>query len=209
LTASNPAEIITTSWILRRECATITASIAKKTFKFCAVFAISANWLTNKTTFRRRILTGHFNQTKKIMGANARSKGQRGERAVIDLLQGLIDDVFEAHRLDIADRPDLQRNTLQCDRGGNDIAGLDWLAVEVKHQEKNFDRKWWEQCLQQTRKGQIPVLFYKQNRRAWTVRTFVQIYNGRHWQRVAADLDEITFCEWFSAKCAAVYVLRK
>ena len=64
----------------------------------------------------------------------------------------------------------LQRNTLQSDRGGYDIVGLEDFAIEVKRVEKLNIKKWWEQTLRQTRPGQIPVLFYRQSYKPWFVK---------------------------------------
>jgi hypothetical protein len=59
--------------------------------------------------------------------------------------------------------PCLQRNTIQAHKGGYDIVGLDWIALEVKHQEKLAIGDWWEQTTRQAQGGKEPVLFYKQN----------------------------------------------
>lgn len=90
----------------------------------------------------------------------AQCKGQRAERAVIDLLQPVVTQVYTEMGLDV---PKLQRNTLQSDGGGYDIVGLDWLALEVKHQETLHINQWWSQCVEQSKGNREPVLFYKQN----------------------------------------------
>lgn len=110
------------------------------------------------------------------MSRMARNKGKRGERMVIDWLQPIVDEVCDSlglkHVL-------LQRNTVQSDRGGSDIVGLNWLAAEVKNCESqgpaNLD-KWWEQTRSQaqnwsTHDRQLtPVLFYTSNHRPIRVR---------------------------------------
>jgi len=97
-------------------------------------------------------------------GKMSRNKGQRGERQIIDMLQPIVDEVYAAHLLDA---PQLKRNSLQSDRGGSDIAGLGWIALEVKYQETEHLNKWWEQALKQAGKTQEPVLIYRRNRTAW------------------------------------------
>ena len=79
------------------------------------------------------------------MGSMARSKGQRGEREIVALLQAVVNEVYTAYNRKVISTteselvqyrtlevPLLQRNTIQSDRGGYDIVGLDWLAPEVK-----------------------------------------------------------------------------
>lgn len=110
------------------------------------------------------------------MSKMARNKGKRGERAVIDWLQPITDEIYR----DVGLNPVLlQRNTVQSDRGGTDIVGLDWLAAEVKNVENDSPGlldSWWEQCLEQSErwskpgKPMTPVLFYMRNRRPIRVR---------------------------------------
>lgn len=102
-----------------------------------------------------------------MSGLTSRNKGKRGEREIVHLLQPVIDEVYASSGIQI---PILQRNTIQSDRGGFDIVGLDWLAIEVKHQEQNNVNGWWKQTVQQAGK-KMPVLFYRRNNAAWRVRT--------------------------------------
>lgn len=102
-----------------------------------------------------------------MSGKKSRNKGARGERDVIQLLQPVVNQVYEAFDLEI---PKLQRNTLQSDSGGVDIAGLEWIALEIKWQESNGVNGWWKQCLEQAGQTKEPVLIYKSNRVAWSVR---------------------------------------
>lgn len=101
-------------------------------------------------------------------GRGARNKGKRGEREVIDLLQPVVNQVYESHDME---PPTLQRNTLQSDSGGFDIVGLEWIALEVKRVEQrnaaNID-KWWQQTCRQA-KGACPVLIYRGNNQPWTI----------------------------------------
>lgn len=107
-------------------------------------------------------------------GLMSRNKGKRGEREVIDELQPIIDSVYselrDKYKIDVGDTPVLQRNTLQSDKGGEDIAGLAWMALEVKYQEKEQLGKWWEQTVRQAGKKKIAVLVHRANRQSWRVR---------------------------------------
>ena len=97
----------------------------------------------------------------------SRNKGKRGEREVIDILQPVVNKVYQAGGVE---PPILQRNTLQSDRGGCDIAGLAWFAPEVKRQEGGSVGVWWRQAASQARNGQVPVLFYRRNGEKWKIR---------------------------------------
>lgn len=110
------------------------------------------------------------------MSKMSRDKGKRGERAVIDWLQPILDEIYEDRGLP---KVLLQRNTIQSDRGGSDLAGLDWLAAEVKNVEGDSPSllaDWWTQCYDQatewSKPGKIltPVLFYKRNNRPFRIR---------------------------------------
>lgn len=101
------------------------------------------------------------------MSKMSRDKGQRAEREVIKLLQPIVDRVYGAKGLE---PPTLERNLQQAASGGYDIKGLEWLALEVKRCEQLNLNKWWEQTVRQACGNKIPVLFYRQNRKAWRVR---------------------------------------
>lgn len=107
------------------------------------------------------------------MGKFARSKGQRGEREVIHLLQPIVDTVYrEAGK----EPPRLQRtSSMQADGGGCDVHGLPWLALEVKRCETLQIESWWRQCCEQAKSGQVPVLLYRQSKRKWSARLRIPI----------------------------------
>lgn len=96
-------------------------------------------------------------------GLASRNKGKRGEREVIKLLQPIVDSVYGEGAIL------LQRNMLQSDKGGCDIAGLEKFAIEIKRHERLNVKAWWRQTLEQAKPHQIPVLFYRQNGESWTV----------------------------------------
>ena len=100
------------------------------------------------------------------MSKKSRDKGKRGERAVIDWLQPVLNKLTKQ----IGVKPVLlQRNTVQSDRGGTDIIGLRWMGAEVKNCEKqnvSSLNDWWAQCVEQAEEWSepgrplTPVLFY-------------------------------------------------
>ena len=90
----------------------------------------------------------------------ARTKGASAEREVIKLLEPIVRE--EGGGL-------LFRNLEQVRSGGHDIIGLDWLAIEVKRCETLAVDAWWAQAVQQAGADRIPVLIYRQSRKAWTV----------------------------------------
>jgi len=101
-----------------------------------------------------------------MTGKMSRNKGQRAEREFCKILQTVIDDVYVGEEV----KPKVKRNLMQTAEGGYDVKGIDWLALEVKHQEALNLTAWWKQTLQQAKAGQIPVLAYKQNRKPWRIR---------------------------------------
>lgn len=81
-----------------------------------------------------------------MSGNMSRNKGQRGEREVIKLLQPTVSRVYVEAGFPM---PELTRNLSQSREGGFDISGLDWLALEVKYQETENVKGWWEQACRQ------------------------------------------------------------
>jgi hypothetical protein len=136
---------------------------------------------------------------------NARSKGIRGERMAIELLQPVVERCFlQAGKKS----PVLQRNTLQADglhKGNSDISGLDFLALEVKNCADLHLNQWWEQCLRQCReatKQQTPVLLYRTSGK-WLARLRVELPCSDSKIFSHTTIDKDTFLQWFE------YVLTK
>lgn len=98
------------------------------------------------------------------MGQN---KGKRAEREIVAILQPIVDELCSKHGYE---KTYLQRNSLQSRKGGYDILGVDWLALEVKHQESFSLDDWWKQTLKQCGPKQTPVLIYRRNNVKWRVR---------------------------------------
>ena len=121
-----------------------------------------------------------------MAGNASRNKGMNGEREVIHLLKPIVDKVYKKHAAEI---PLLERNTLQCNQGGSDIAGLFWLALEVKRQERLNLLDWWEQSLQSTKAGQTTVLLYRQDRGKWRAQLHgALVLNLQHVDNLSNDL---------------------
>jgi hypothetical protein len=129
-------------------------------------------------------------------GKRSRNKGKLGEREIIDMLQPIVDDVYDAHGIDA---PRLQRNLLQSDKGGCDVFGLEWIAPEVKRAETLALAKWWTQTVEQAGSTKIPVLFYRPSRSAWQVRMVVTLCPGC---TTVATVGIDDFLVWFRMRLA-------
>jgi hypothetical protein len=166
-----------------------------------------------------------------------RMKGRKAEYEVIELLQPIVDKCFVEVTGQLGVQ--LRRNENQTGRASNrfggpadafDVAGLDWMALEIKRQEPNdvtLEHRrniWWNQCKEAAAmKGRggiilttpeghwiyerIPVLIYRRNREQWKARMFVYITmdGGLDFQsgeriRTAADFKFDAFCLWFETK---------
>lgn len=110
-----------------------------------------------------------------VAGGFSREKGKRAERQVVQMLQPVVNEVYGALGCPQDQIPLLQRNTIQAHKGGYDIVGLDWLALEVKHQETLKVDDWWEQTVRQAQGGKEPILFYKRNSMKWRIVMMGQI----------------------------------
>lgn len=138
-------------------------------------------------------------------GAMSRNKGQRAERAVIKLLQPILDRVAEETNTVAIE---LTRNLAQAHKGGDDVWGLTWLSIEVKHQEAYHLNDWWAQAKAQARGRQKPVLFYRRNGVQWTVRTLVKMPTSpTTFVLFPADLTLDRFLKWF--EIAATHEARR
>ena len=126
---------------------------------------------------------------------NVRAKGQNGEREVVKLLQPVVDRIrkeFELHPII------LKRNSMQSDRGGSDIAGIPFLAIEVKFQKTELLTSWWNQCVRQAEPGQTPILIFRKNRTLWKVMMHGYI-GGPNSMRLLTTVivDVEDFMRWF------------
>ena len=145
-----------------------------------------------------------------MAGNKSRNKGITGEREVIRLLQPIVDKIYVAY--DMEEIPLLERNTLQCNKGGSDVAGLDWMALEIKRHESLSLDIWWEQCRLQCKKSQTPILLYRQNGKKWRAQTHAtllfgnDISSGFRITRVDFSIDD--FIDWFENKVETMLVIK-
>lgn len=133
-------------------------------------------------------------------GRSALQKGKSGEREVIAYLQPIVDDVYALHELEV---PKLQRNLMQSASGGFDIAGLEWIALEVKRHETPNVEAFWAQTLKQATRGREPVLWYRVNGGKWRIVMHVQMVAGGVARTVRATVDIADFLAWFRARLVA------
>jgi hypothetical protein len=91
---------------------------------------------------------------------NARNKGRRGEREVIDVIKEMTE-------------VELQVNYSQTYGGGHDLLGGEPYAIEVKRRKSITQgdvRQWWVQTCEQAGKvNLIPCLWYRADRQQWQV----------------------------------------
>jgi hypothetical protein len=128
-------------------------------------------------------------------GLMSRNKGKRAEREVVKLLQPILTEEYERKGLEA---PELERNLLQSHKGGYDIAGLDWMAPEVKHHETLAVNTWWDQTIRQAlAKEREPILFYRQNNAKWKVRMNVVAMVDTMKIQLPADISLDHFLVWF------------
>ena len=116
------------------------------------------------------------------------------------MLQPIVSDVHEAFDMDA---PRLQRNALQADGGGSDIAGLHWLALEVKFHKAETDAsvaQWWAQCVRQAGKDKVPVLLYRTNGRKWKCRMWGWLGTHSAGRTCAVTVAIEDFLMWFRLK---------
>lgn len=129
-----------------------------------------------------------------IMGQN---KGKRAEREVVRLLQPVVNEVCEALGREVIM---LERNLMQSHKGGYDIVGLDWLALEVKHREQFAIEDWWKQTVRQARGRQEPVLFYRRNKVKFRVRMRGSLWHGVIEHECPVDIAVEDFLGYFKLR---------
>lgn len=129
-------------------------------------------------------------------GKQSRDKGKRGEREVVKLLQPIVDIAYRDKGLE---PPVLERNLMQSHKGGCDLVGLDWLALEVKFQENTQLKTWWEQTKSQS-KGREPVLIHRKSRQEWRVRMFGHLLIGSRRVKTPVDISLQAFSLYFKIR---------
>lgn len=144
------------------------------------------------------------------MTINIRQKGASAEREVAKMLNGIIVEVATA----LGYPPDkveaagacVQRNQNQSAVGGCDLSNVFGIAVEVKRQEQLSVETWWKQTkAAATRNNELPLLIWRQSRKAWRVRTYAWLplpgAEPGTWSRqkmIVAEFDVDTFKSWFA-----------
>lgn len=141
---------------------------------------------------------------------NVVNKGKAGEREVATMLNGIVVEVmtamaYPAEVIEAATKT-VQRNQNQTAVGGCDLTNVFGMAVEVKRQEQLSIGTWWKQCVAAAeRNNELPVLIYRQNRKAWKVRTYSWLAlpgsapgSWSRQQMIVAEFDIDTFKGWFA-----------
>lgn len=129
--------------------------------------------------------------------ASVRAKGQNGERDVCAFLQLGVDEVYQFLKMEA---PKMHRNLQQTQSGGFDIAGLPWIAIEVKHHAKTTKgllAEWWNQTLRQAGDTFEPVLFYRSNGNPFRVRMFQTCIVADRQIKLLVDISTNDFMKWF------------
>lgn len=133
------------------------------------------------------------------MGAKGINKGRNAEREIVGLLQPILDYAWGTIKLEA---PQLQRRGLGF--SGQDIVGLEWLALEVKFHAKPAIESWWEQCVEQSKRRNggraTPVLAYKTNFKPWRVR-MPGFAASDVMHACIVDIDWESFEYWFYKRC--------
>lgn len=147
-------------------------------------------------------------------GRSAKNKGRAGEQQVARLLNDLFREVlhelgYDPDKVD-EQMPIVQRNQNQTAVGGADLVGIPGMSIEVKRQESLNVSAWWKQTLTAARADDsLPVLIYRQNRKAWRVRTYVWSAlpeeDGLHGPPVVAEMGYAQFEYWFKHWIRAHY----
>lgn len=129
---------------------------------------------------------------------NINQKGAGGEREIARLLVAAMAGV-EARVNAVRDPLSnyVKRcSSSQADRGGTDIVGIPTFAIEVKRGERLLLDQWWQQCVREARNGDMPVLFYRQNRTPWRVRWYMCTCQPHQW--LVCDMHIQQWMVWFT-----------
>lgn len=126
---------------------------------------------------------------------NPQTKGKGGEREIakifIERMQRIENIVGGNKHSENVKRC----SSVQADSGGSDLLGVPELSIEVKRSEQLNVDKWWEQCSAQARPNEMPVLFYRQNRKTWRVRWYMCSCSPHKW--IVAEISAKQFFDWF------------
>lgn len=117
---------------------------------------------------------------------NSRNKGATAERDVANLIQPVVDKVYQAKGWE---PPRVERNLEQVRRGGGDLVNILKHLIEVKNQSTLNIKSWWGQAKRQADGTDMePVLVYKIPRRGFRVMMYGRLQHGRHYVRTPVDI---------------------
>lgn len=126
------------------------------------------------------------------------NKGKRGERELAHKFIEIMETVEQELGL-LGASIEVKRNLQQSIDGGHDIVGIPVIAVEVKRRETLDLNSWWKQTVSQAPSGEMPVLIYRQNRKAWRVMSFTLLnappYAAKRW--IVSDYTLDDFFSWY------------
>lgn len=91
-------------------------------------------------------------------GKMSRNKGGSGEREVAGILKAGLG-------IDISRTP--RSGAWKHAKG--DLYGVPGFNVEVKRQERTRVEEWYQQSVDDTKEGEIPLLIYRRSRQPWKV----------------------------------------
>lgn len=102
------------------------------------------------------------------LGNLSKQKGKRGENEFAQVLTDIIKPLLV--KGDYETLAPWQKVFVDVQANGGDIVSIPGLSIEVKRHETLVVNTWWRQaCVQADNIGAIPVLAYRQNRKAWRV----------------------------------------
>lgn len=137
------------------------------------------------------------------MGSLSINKGKRAERDVARILNPILQRVCQS-----AGIPEwkLARNLVQAARGGEDLVGVDWIAIEIKHHNEINGKLngWWAQAVRQAGDTMEPVLIYRANGTKWRVRLWSLLtidLAAKRRLKVCSDISFDDFLIWFEKRC--------
>lgn len=149
-----------------------------------------------------------------MSGRASVQKGKNGEREIIRYLQPIVDRVLAEVNEKRADEGEelretvrLLRNSLQSAVGGEDVIGLDWMALEIKRQETPFLTEWWKQTLESAGDKKIAVLLHRKNGARWRCRMngYLICTNGTK-VLTPVDIGFEAFLLWFEHELRSRYL---
>lgn len=144
------------------------------------------------------------------MAVNAKTKGQRGEYAVRDILQEISNQAAD----EIGVQPIIiQRNLEQARSGGHDLLGTFGFAVEVKNYAEVSNHhldKWWTQAVDQAKISNLnPLLVYKVSR-SWRVQLRLKHVTAKGTSiKIRSDISLHAFKTIFKYECLEGYIKLK